>query len=314
MVNNRRRARHPTYCRAPVSAALLADSPDIPNNRFIGHEGDDRYDQLDLPAPWNGSAEEEIIVVWTLASDIDGTLTGDREALDRLTAALTAKRQSGDLFLILCTGRRLDQVTSGMAEEGLPEPDAVICQVGTEIYLPPLSDDTPPMREWRERLLEQYSRQVAESFLDGIEGLRMQPDMFNTDLKTSCYVDECPDPDAAAAEIRRRAADHGDAYLVVYSSGRDLDILPAASGKGKAIRFLVAARELDDKSVLVAGDTGNDIAMFEQLGRGVVVANAKPELIAFADLQDDTNVYRAEKPYAAGVEEGLVRFGLLDGR
>ena len=250
---------------------------------------------------------------WTLASDIDGTLTGDREALDRLREKLQVKRDSSELYLILCTGRRLDQVTSGIAEEGLPQADAVICQVGTEIYLPPLGDDMPPMEAWRARLLEQYSRSEAEGFLAGIEGLRMQPDMFNTELKTSCYVDECPDPDAAAAEIRRRAAQQGDRYLVVYSSGRDLDILPAASGKGKAIRFLIEQRGLDLGRVVVAGDTGNDIAMFDELGRGVVVANAQPELRDYAQQSASDDVYQARREFAAGVEEGLTHFGVLAG-
>ena len=249
--------------------------------------------------------------MWTLASDIDGTMTGDSEALARLSGKLGGLRSAGDLFLILCTGRRLDQVVSGIATEGLPEPDAVICQVGTEIYLPPFSEDTPPMDAWRERLLSQYSRDEAEGFLQGIDGLRMQPDMYNTELKTSCYLDECPDPDAAAAEIRRRAAEHGDRYLVVYSSGRDLDILPAASGKGKAIRFLVEHRSIDPADVTVAGDTGNDIAMFEHFTRGVVVGNAKPELMDYARSRNDGELHIAQAHFAAGVEEGLSHFGLI---
>jgi len=248
---------------------------------------------------------------WTVASDVDGTLTGDRAALDRLAARLQKLRRAGTLFLILSTGRRLEQVVSGMAEEGLPEPDAVLCQVGTEIYVPPLSLASRPLGAWRERLLAEYSRDEAVSFLEGIEGLVMQPDVFNTELKTSCFLDGCPDPDGAAAEIRRRVEPHSGAYQVVWSSGRDLDILPASSGKGKAIRFLVESRGLDANRVVVAGDTGNDAAMFEQFGMGVVVANAKSELVALAQSLGEGRVYRARQPYAAGVEEGLEHFRVL---
>ncbi len=245
------------------------------------------------------------------ASDIDGTLTGDRPALERLRERLRKKRASGELTLILSTGRRLEQVLDGIDAEALPEPDAVICQVGTEIYLPPFAENSPPMPAWRERLLADYLREEAMAFLSGIDGLVMQPDEFNTELKTSCYLDQCPDPERAAAEIRRRVAPHAGRYQAVWSSGRDLDILPAASGKGRAIDFLVAHRRLDAKQVVVAGDTGNDASMFREFGRGVCVANAQPELVEACRALGDGRVYFARQPYAAGVEEGLIHFGVL---
>ncbi len=250
---------------------------------------------------------------WTLASDVDGTLTGDRASLDRLAARLQAKRGAGELYLIVSTGRRLEQVLQGIVDEGLPQPDAIIGQVGTEIYLPPLDEAAKPMAAWRDRLLTEYSRQQAVSFLDGIEGLVMQPEVYNTELKTSCYLDGCPEPEAAVATIRRRVEPHAERYQVVWSSSRDLDILPASSGKGKAIRFLVEDRGLDGDRVVVAGDTGNDANMFEEFAKGVVVANAKPELVALARALGSDRVYCAQNPYAAGVEEGLEHYGVLEG-
>lgn len=249
---------------------------------------------------------------WTLASDVDGTLTGDRVALDRLRGRLRKKQSAGELYLIVSTGRRLEQVIEGLMKEGLPEPDAVLCQVGTEIYLPPLTASSKPMTAWRNRLLGQYSRQEAVGFLENIPGLEMQLEFYNTELKVSCFLDGCPDPDGAAAEIRRRVEPLSDRYQVVWSSGRDLDILPAASGKGRAIRFLIEHLGLDPARVVVAGDTGNDASMFEEFERGVVVANAKPELLDLASRLGNGGVYRAERPYAAGVEEGLEHFGVLE--
>jgi sucrose-6F-phosphate phosphohydrolase len=220
---------------------------------------------------------------------------------------------AGKLNLVLSTGRRLEQVIEGISEEGLPEPDALISQVGTEIYLPPFSANSEPMPAWRNRLLDVYSRDQALSFLADIEGLVMQPDEYNTELKTSCYLDRCADPEEMAEVICDRVRSHGDHYQVVWSSGRDLDILPAASGKGKAIRFMVAHLGLDSDRVVVAGDTGNDASMFLEFKRGVVVANAKPELLEFAQQVGDGRVYCARQPYAAGVEEGLDHYGVLAG-
>jgi mannosylfructose-6-phosphate phosphatase len=250
-------------------------------------------------------------VKWTLASDVDGTLTGDRVALDRLRVRLRKKQAAGELYLIVSTGRRLEHVIEGLTKEGLPEPDAVLCQVGTEIYLPPLTAASKPMTAWRNRLLGQFFRREAVGFLEGIPGLQMQLEFYNTELKVSCFLDGCPDPDAAAAEIRRRVEPFSDRYQVVWSSGRDLDILPAASGKGKAIRFLIEHLGLDPAGVVVAGDTGNDASMFEEFGRGVVVANAKPELVELVAGMGNGRIYRAQRPHAAGVEEGLEHFGVL---
>jgi sucrose-6F-phosphate phosphohydrolase len=256
---------------------------------------------------------EDEEVKWILASDVDGTLTGDRAALDRLADQLHQKRAVGELYLIISTGRRLEQVAQGIREEGLPEPDAAVCQVGTEIYQFPLGDQPAPLGAWRDRLSVRYSSEEARVFLEGIEGLVMQPEIYNTDLKTSCYLDHCPDPEEAAATIRGRVAPHADRYQVVWSSGRNLDIVPAASGKGRAIRFLLDHLGLDPERVVVAGDTGNDATMFEQFDRGVVVANAKPELLELARSPDDHSVYCARQEYAAGVEEGLEFHGVLDG-
>lgn len=249
---------------------------------------------------------------WILASDIDNTLTGDDEALAQLAQRLQGLREAGRLFLILSTGRRLVQVLDGFDGEGLPQGDAIISQVGTEIYLPPFTAGMDPLSEWQERLKADFSRQEAEAFLEGIDGLTMQPAKYNTPLKVSCYLDEAPDPGAAARQIeqRVRAAGKENVYQVIWSSGRDLDIIPAAAGKGKAIHFLLSYLDLEAGHVIVAGDSGNDRTMFEEFDCGIIVANAQPELKALPVGEEDDH-YRAENRYAAGVMEGLRHFGAL---
>ncbi len=247
---------------------------------------------------------------WVFASDIDNTLTGDRDALDDLRAELHRKWGEQELFVILSTGRRLEQVISGLEEEGLPEPDAVVSQVGTEIYLPPLRPDKPPLDSWKERLQADYSREEARSFLEGLSGVEMQPDIFNTPLKVSCWL-KGERPEETVRTLRSRCSAVSDRYQVVWSSGQDLDILPAAAGKGKAIRFLLEERGIDTHSVVVAGDSGNDSSMFQAFDRGIMVGNAKPELLALKRKFPENRWYAAEDSYAAGVKEGLEHFGLL---
>ena len=251
---------------------------------------------------------------WLFASDIDNTLTGDEPALRELGATLVDMRERGELVLFLVTGRRLDQVVPGFEAEGIPVPDAVVSQVGTEIYLPPYGATSRPLEAWDQLLRQRFNRAQAETFLEGVEGLEIQPARFNTPLKVSCYLDKAPDPHEAAATIARRVEPEAEAYQVVWSSGRDLDVIPAAAGKGRAIRFLIEHLSLKPRGVIVAGDSGNDRSMFDEFGRGIVVANAQDELAALRNdpaAAKDIDLYFARAPYAAGVAEGLRQFGVL---
>lgn len=250
--------------------------------------------------------------MWVLATDIDNTLTGDEAALRDLAQKLEALRRQDALFLILATGRRLAHVIDGFTEEHLPQADAVITQVGTEIYLPPFSPEMPPLAAWTDRLHGTFSRQRAMAFLQGIDGLQLQPAIYNTPLKVSAFLDSTPDPDAAAQEIARRIAnsDVADDYRVIYSSGVHLDIIPAQAGKGNAIHFLLAHLQRPADRLVVAGDSGNDLTMFSNDARGIIVSNAQAELKRLREAEHPDHFFATE-PYAAGVAQGLRHFGVL---
>jgi sucrose-6F-phosphate phosphohydrolase len=250
---------------------------------------------------------------WILASDIDGTLTGDRKALDRLREELSRLRETGQLFLVLSTGRHLGQVIDGFENEGIPVPDAVVSQVGTEIYLPPFTERSRPLQVWNDLLTLDFDREEALALTGEIKGMRLQPEEFNTELKLSFFV-ESEDPEGTVKELSRRIRESGDGRSqIIWSSGKDLDIIPAAAGKGKAISFLFNSRNIRGETVIVAGDSGNDKTMFEEFSNGIIVANAQPELKSFRQEHSLPGIYQAEKEYAAGVAEGLRHFGLLPG-
>jgi len=250
-------------------------------------------------------------IQWILGSDIDNTLTGDPQALIRLRTQIGTLRQQQKLALFLTTGRTLDEVLSGIEEENIPNPDAIITQVGTEIFVPPFSPDMQPLAGWDQYLRERFSRERALEFLRDIEGSRIQSERYNTPLKVSYFLDETPNPEEAAQRVRQRVAEVDNGYQVVWSSGKHLDILPAAAGKGKAIRFLIDFLELLPQQVITAGDSGNDRSMLEEFQNGIIVGNAQPELQELKDQNHDSSFYFAENFYAAGVEEGLRHFGVL---
>ncbi|GLC60342.1 hypothetical protein PLESTB_001601800 [Pleodorina starrii] len=120
---------------------------------------------------------------------------------------------------------------------------------------------------------------------------------------------------------------------VVYSGGRDVDLLAEGAGKGAALRFLLgrlrrAGLEPVD-GVQVNGDSGNDIELFQVPGVcGCVVANAFPELREFARKRQQQakeeeeeqrpagathacKVFQASEPCAGGILQALRHFRLL---
>jgi len=250
-------------------------------------------------------------IQWILASDIDNTLTGDPQALKQLSSRIESLRQQKQLALFLTTGRTLDEVLRGFEEENIPQADAIISQVGTEIYVPPFSLEMKPLAEWDTFLRKQFSREQAVGFIDDIEGAQIQSERYNTPLKVSYFLDKTPDPEQAVERLKQRVTAAGNGYQVVWSSGKHLDILPAAAGKGKAIRFLIGYLNLSPEQVITAGDSGNDRSMLDEFDCGIIVANAQPELKSLENEDHRTSFYFAARKYAAGVEEGLRHFGVL---
>jgi hydroxymethylpyrimidine pyrophosphatase-like HAD family hydrolase len=65
--------------------------------------------------------------------------------------------------------------------------------------------------------------------------------------------------------------------------------------------------EVTPETVVTAGDSLNDLVMFETGLRGVMVGNAEPALVqAFPTLK---RTYRARGHGCAGIVEGLRHFG-----
>ena len=98
---------------------------------------------------------------------------------------------------------------------------------------------------------------------------------------------------------------HGVDCLI--SDNQYFDVLPAGVNKGSTLLSLLDWLEVDAATVVTAGDSLNDLAMFETGLKGVMVANAEPDLVA--QLPRLPSVYRARAEGCAGIAEGLRHFG-----
>ncbi|MCL6705390.1 HAD family hydrolase [Pseudomonas sp. R2.Fl] len=242
------------------------------------------------------------------SSDLDGTLAGNREASRRFAdfwAGLDADRRP---LLVYNSGRLVDDVLDFTAAEGLPKADIVIGGVGTMLQ----SGDRPHLsRAYAGTFGAGYDPERIASVLETLPGLERQPARYQHALKSSWFFHDATAESLADLESRLLA--EGLTVKVVYSSNRDLDILPATADKGGALQWLCAELDIAFDEVAVAGDTGNDGGMFGLPDvRGIIPANGLAELRSRFPRSD--RVFHAEKPEADGVIEGLMHFGVANSR
>ena len=228
-----------------------------------------------------------------LISDLDGTLLGDDAALTEFAAWHAARR--AEFRLVYASGRLYASVVESIRTTPLPEPDAVISGVGSEIH------DFATGRPW-----SAWNRGVRGWDVDGIRaalarfpGLELQPNEFLSAWKVSYFARGLTT--SALMEIRQSLEEAGFRTNLVYSSNRDLDVLPAHADKGQAARHVAEAWDMAPCDVLTSGDSGNDAEMMSYDFRGIVVANAQPELRELTG----PNVYHSRLPFAAGVLDGI---------
>ena len=250
-------------------------------------------------------ADPELVLV----TDLDGTLLGgDDPWRRRFYRWLEVHRQR--VLHVFSTGRDLESVQGLLAQEreqalGLTAPHLVIGDVGCTVAcgetLLPLPQVVDPIEaRWR-GLPERLTPLLAQ-----IPGVAPQPESVQRRLAYRI------DPLRLDIERLRQIEAHGVDCLV--SGSRYLDVLPAGVNKGSTLLALLEALELDHDRVVTAGDSLNDLAMFETGLRGVMVGNAEAALVEALPRLSAT--YRARAHGCEGIVEGLHHFGfahLLDG-
>ncbi len=240
-------------------------------------------------------------------TDLDNTLVGDDQALVELNRQLKTHRQEYGTKIVYATGRSPSLYRQLQAEKHLLEPDALIAAVGTEIYLKGSENPDPA---WFEKLSKGWDRDAVVATAAHFADLVSQPDLEQRPFKVSFFLTQ-----AAAIEVIPRLESllqQGLDTKLIYSAGQDLDIIPRCSDKGLAMQFLRQQWGIEAEQTVVCGDSGNDIALFA-IGeeRGIIVGNAKPELLEWHNANSVTRHYLADAACAGGILEGLNHFGLL---
>jgi sucrose-6F-phosphate phosphohydrolase len=239
------------------------------------------------------------------STDIDGTLIGNTEAAQRFKeawATLPAKRRP---LLVYNSGRLLDDLRIFYAKDTLlPMPDFSIGGVGTQVF----DERGGHLMDAYGKFLEPgWDLKGAQAIVSKIPGITPQSAEFLNEYKSSWSIERCPPEVLQQLRLDLKAA--GIEAEVVYSSARDLDVLPKRATKGGALEWLCHQLNIPLDTVLVCGDTGNDSTMYLLPGvRGILVENAQPELL---ESTVRTATFASRFVMADGVLDGLRNFGVL---
>ncbi len=236
-----------------------------------------------------------------IITDLDNTLTGDPEALADFNEMI---REHEHVGFGIATGRRLDSAMELIEELGLPTPDLIDTDAGTQLHY---GESLAPDLSWRKQIGYAWNPQIIHRTLDEIPGLFLQKNIHQSEFKISYEIDQQLAP--STAKIKKLLREAGVRAKVVLSLGMYLDIIPVRGGSDLSLRHVLWKWGFSPENVLVAGDSGNDAGML--LGRtlGVVVGNYSPEL---ERLRRRPRVYFAKAPHARGILEGIEYYQFLN--
>ena len=141
---------------------------------------------------------------------------------------------------------------------------AIITAMGTQVRV-----DGQMVPSWIARF-DDWPRQRIFELVTSL-GHRAHNDEYQTPHKASFAVPRGPAQDEVTAALQQ-----ADLPCRIIASGSDdLDILPPGGGKDHATLFLAQHLGVDPATrLVVAGDSANDLAMFNVASRAIAVGNA----------------------------------------
>lgn len=242
-------------------------------------------------------------------TDIDNTLIGDDRALVILSQKLAKHRQQYGTKIVYATGRSLHSYKILATHKSLLTPDALLTSVGTEIYFD--TEMKQPDSQWSKILARGWDRKEIAKIAEGFSTLQTQPESEQNPFKISYYLAPS-EAKTTMSQLNKMLKEAGFELKFIYSSGQDLDILPKNGDKGLAVKFLRDRWQIPAQCTITCGDCGNDIALFQGSEKGIIVGNAKVELLQWYEANRRESLYLAQTYYANGVLEGLKYFGFLE--
>jgi sucrose-6-phosphatase len=239
-----------------------------------------------------------------LSFDIDGTVYDNKTNSKDFANIWNNLRFKNPPLLCYNSGRLNDDVKNQIKQKILPSPDFIISGVGTNIYD---YKKNQVLKEFSQILEEGWNLEKVDWVMHNLKlSVTKQPGHFQNEFKSSWFLQNATPEDINFIKARMKKS--GLEVNIIYSSSIHLDILPKWANKGNSLEWLLKYLSIKPREVIVAGDSGNDAAMFAIPEiNGIVVGNSQPELF---EATKDLRVFFTEKTGPEAVFEGLRHFGL----
>lgn len=233
-----------------------------------------------------------------LATDLDGTfLGGSPEDRHELYSLITAHRQS--VRLLFCTGRSHANVQPLFDVYALPQPDFMICDVGTAVYG---KQDDIRFDDLQQDIARRWGN-GQDAVAQALSGLSLTLQAGTGPWRRSYLYDD----ESVALEAKTRVEALG--YDGLLSDNLYFDVLPRGVNKGSTLLQVVRRLGFAHSDVLAAGDTLNDLSMLSCGLPAVAVSNAEPRLLKA--LPQQPQIFIASQPGAAGILEAIAHHPAL---
>lgn len=248
----------------------------------------------------------------TLFTDLDGTfIPGDYASKNSLKEFINIFNKNNKLKLVYVTGRNKKETLDAIREYKLPIPNSFICDVGTTIYNKKLHffllKDLSYYKMLKTVVNDKEKNRVTNNFLK-LNGLKLQEETKQKEFKISFYYNT-------------NTASFKDFDSIIKGTGWDkvtsidnngiglLDILPLDVNKLFAINWFIEQNNLSRNSCVFAGDSGNDLKVFNSDIRSILVNNCSNNLKNEVINRD--NVYLSKGCFTQGVLEGCKYYKII---
>jgi len=226
-----------------------------------------------------------------LATDLDGTfLAGSPIQKYQLYQLIF---NNPGISLVFVTGRGLHTVLPLLSDITIPTPAYIICDVGATIVN---GHTLQPVKKLQEEIESGWPghNRVMQA-LDDLKELEYQ----DVPQQRRCSFFTEDETVITEVKIRMKTLNCD----VIYSRDRFLDILPKNVNKGSSLSKLVNLLDISPEEVLVAGDTLNDLSLYQCGYNGVVVGNSEEKLKLMTARMPQTFLANAEG--AGGILEAF---------
>lgn len=241
-----------------------------------------------------------------VATDIDGTLFDDDKNYDvkRLNDYIDRLHQKNILFTV-ASGNNYDHLRRIF--EKTPDIDLFIAENGAQIVEAGKTIFEHPMpkalvHDMIKALTSEldlkslsisgkkatYAENKKDLPLYHMKNLRIVPDLFQVDDTFFKFNIQLKHDDLTQA-IEFLNEHYGQEVYAAVSGFGSIDIMRSNIDKGIALNHLSKLKGIPLTEIMAFGDNLNDLEMIQEVGLGVAMKNAKPEILKASDLVTETD-------------------------